>query len=234
MTLRSQFTFSMLMGGFLLLTTTTLAQSRVDYDLAFIGDPLPDPVMQQNKENYVIYGCAYCHGINLQPVGEAADLRISPIVAADTDANTIGPILRNGIPQTPKSSPMPQFSDLSEREIKSIAAYIHYARARERYKELMHAPAIAGDATAGRAYFESRCGSCHATQNLADAISNYDDKTLREQVLEPTRFRTPASFSLKHRENDAVSAGRSEHHVLLENYVEPDVSNVVAYLKTLK
>ncbi len=234
MTARSLFAFFLLLGSVLLFADTSTAQSRVEYDFAFIGDPLPDPVMQQNKENYVIYGCAYCHGINLQPVGEAADLRTSAIVAADTDANTIGPILRNGIPQTPKSSPMPQFSDLSDREIKSIAAYIHYARGRERFKDLMSAPSTAGDVAAGRTYYERNCASCHATTDLSGTISTYDDNALREQVLEPTRFRTPATFSLKHREDESVSAGRSEHQVLLENYAEPDVSNVVAYLKSLK
>jgi mono/diheme cytochrome c family protein len=99
-----------------------------DYDTAYVGIPLSDTTMQHNKEAFVIYGCAYCHGLYLTPVGEATDLRKSTIVGADVNGNLIGKILRNGIPLTPKSSPMPQFSDLKDEEIQAISAYIHYAR----------------------------------------------------------------------------------------------------------
>ena len=99
-----------------------------DYDTAYVGVPLSDAIMQHNKETFVIYGCAYCHGLYLTPVGEAADLRKSTIVGTDVNGNLIGKILRNGIPLTAKSSPMPQYSDLKDDEIKAISAYIHYAR----------------------------------------------------------------------------------------------------------
>lgn len=99
-----------------------------DYDTAYVGIPLSDSIMQHNKETFVIYGCAYCHGLYLSPVGEAADLRKSTIVGADVNGNLIGKILRNGIPLTAKSSPMPQYSDLKDEEIQAISAYIHYAR----------------------------------------------------------------------------------------------------------
>lgn len=105
--------------------TTTIKE---DYDTAYVGIPLSDTIMQHNKETFVIYGCAYCHGLYLTPVGEAADLRKSTIVGADVNGNLIGKILRNGIPLTAKSSPMPQYSDLKDEEIQSISAYIHYAR----------------------------------------------------------------------------------------------------------
>ena len=105
--------------------TTTIVN---DYDTAYIGTPLADTVMQHNKETFVIYGCAYCHGLYLTPVGEAADLRKSNIVGADVNGNLIGQILHNGIPLTAKSSPMPQYSDLNEDDIRAISAYIHYAR----------------------------------------------------------------------------------------------------------
>ena len=108
--------------------TTDTTKIIEDYDTAYVGVPLADAKMQHNKETFVIYGCAYCHGLYLTPVGEAADLRKSTIVGADVNGNLIGKILRNGIPLTAKSSPMPQYSDLKEEEIKAISAYIHYAR----------------------------------------------------------------------------------------------------------
>jgi len=109
---------------------TTIDTTKIidDYDTAYVGIPLSDSIMQHNKETFVIYGCAYCHGLYLTPVGEAADLRKSTIVGADVNGNLIGKILRNGIPLTAKSSPMPQYSDLKDEEIQAISAYIHYAR----------------------------------------------------------------------------------------------------------
>jgi hypothetical protein len=112
------------------IVVTTMDTTKIidDYDTAYVGIPLSDAVMQHNKETFVIYGCAYCHGLYLTPVGEAADLRKSTIVGADVNGNLIGKILLNGIPLTAKSSPMPQYSDLKDEEIKAISAYIHYAR----------------------------------------------------------------------------------------------------------
>ncbi|HMD82535.1 MAG TPA: hypothetical protein VKE92_14565, partial [Anaerolineales bacterium] len=111
---RSFFAICILLNGVFACTVSVRAQSIADYDSAYIGRPLPDPIMQHNKETFVLYGCAYCHGMYLKPVGEAADLRKSLMVGADINGNLIGAILRAGIPQTPKSSPMPQFADLSD------------------------------------------------------------------------------------------------------------------------
>lgn len=112
----------------LVVTTPDTTKIVDDYDTAYVGVPLTDSIMQHNKETFVIYGCAYCHGLYLTPVGEAADLRKSTIVGADVNGNLIGKILRNGIPLTAKSSPMPQYSDLKYEEIQAISSYIHYAR----------------------------------------------------------------------------------------------------------
>lgn len=104
------------------------APSRPGYDIAYIGPPLADPVMQQAKETYVVMGCAYCHGIDLTPRGEAADLRRSPIVVGDVNGNRIIPLLRAGMPKTFKLSPMPNYADLSDRQLGDLVRWIHYAR----------------------------------------------------------------------------------------------------------
>ena len=248
--IRSLYTLCLLLCGVLLVTNCTnsettqleynpvessLVKYRSGYDTAFIGAPLSDPLMQYNKETYVLYGCAYCHGINLAPVGEATDLRTSPIVTVDVNANVIGQVLRTGIPQTPKSSPMPQYSDLSGREIQAIASYIHYARARARYDDLMKDPESAGNAAAGKSYFEQNCASCHSGRSDLAGIGNkYDAVALRKQVLEPALFHVPESFKLDHRNDATVNEGRAKHQALLENHTEPNVTNIVAYLQTLK
>ena len=49
----------------------------------------------------------------------------------DVNGNLIVPLLRAGVPKTLKLSPMPQYSDLSERQLASIVRWIHYARQRQ-------------------------------------------------------------------------------------------------------
>ena len=94
---------------------------KESYDFDYIGQPLADPVLQHAKETYVIFGCAYCHGVNLEPRGEATDLLPSRLVGRDTDGKTIAALLKDGIPQTAKLSPMPQFSDLSDQQLNAMA-----------------------------------------------------------------------------------------------------------------
>ena len=227
--------FCILLNGALPSAVCVMAQSVADYDSAYIGSPLPDPIMQHNKETFVLYGCAYCHGMYLKPVGEATDLRRSVIVATDVNGNLIGPILRVGIPQTPKSSPMPQFSDLSDQEIRSIAAYIHYCRATENYKALMNEQAGSGNLAAGQAFYQKNCASCHSIDMDFKAIgSKYNENELREQILDPARFRIPRSSKLSELGDTKMIEGRTKHQILLENYSKTDVENIVAYLRTLK
>jgi hypothetical protein len=116
-----------LFGG-TLMRAQSAAPARPGYDLAYLGPPLADPVLQQAKETYVVMGCAYCHGIDLTPRGEAADLRRSPLVGADVNGSLLIPLLKAGVPKTLKLSPMPQYSDLSERQLGDLVRWIHYAR----------------------------------------------------------------------------------------------------------
>ena len=109
-------------------SSSSTTPTRASYDIDFIGPPLADPVMQQAKETYVVFGCAYCHGVTLTPRGEATDLTRSALVGSDTNGDRIVALLRAGIPQTAKLSPMPQFSDLSDRQLHDIAQ-VHPLRA---------------------------------------------------------------------------------------------------------
>ena len=209
--------------------------ARPGYDIDYLGPPLADPVLQYSKETYVLFGCAYCHGLDLTPRGEATDLRRSALVGRDQNANLIGPLLRAGIPQTAKLSPMPQFSDLSDQQIGAIARWIHYARQRARYKELTNAAGPPGDNAAGAAYFEQTCASCHATAgDLAGIGRKYDVGALRAQILEPKGLTLEPSYRLDRFRDSKANAARERHRALLENYSAADVANVVAYLQSVK
>src|SRR5262245_44139509 len=166
------------------------------YDTAFIGPVLPDPVLQHAKETFVLFGCAYCHGLNLVSRGEATDLMHSALVGRDENGSRIGPLLRAGIPQTAKLSPMPQFSDLSDQQIAALVTWIHYARQQGRYQELTAAPVRTGDATAGKAYFERTCSMCHAVdRDLAGIGRKHDASALRAAILEPKGLKIERSFT---------------------------------------
>ena len=205
--------------------------SRSSYDSAFIGPPLADPIMQHAKETYVIFGCAYCHGVTLVARGEAADLMHSPLVGSDVNGDTIAALLRAGIPQTAKLSPMPQFSDLSDQQLHDIARYIHYARQQGRYKEIVDAKTPPGDAAAGRLSFDQRCASCHGV-DLNGIARKYDAATLRDQMLRPRVLAAPQSFTLDALRETKTAAGREQHGSLLENLTPAQVANLIAYLQT--
>jgi mono/diheme cytochrome c family protein len=229
-----------LVFGVVTFAVTVLAQQlppksaagvRSGYDVDYLGPPLPNPLLQQAKETYVMFGCAYCHGVTLTPRGEAADLMHSPLVGADTNGDVIAALLRAGVPKTSKLSPMPQFSDLSDRQLHDIARYIHYARQQGRYKELIEANAEPGAGAAGQTYFDQNCAECHAT-NLSGIGRRYDAKALREQLLRPRTLNEPESFAMSALVETTVATGKQRHNFLLENFTPAQVANIVAYLQT--
>jgi len=211
--------------------TGSQAAAHPGYDVDYIGPPLPDATLQGAKETYVVFGCAYCHGITLTPRGEAADLMHSALVGADTNGDTIAAILRAGIPRTTKLSPMPQFSDLSDRQLHDIARYIHYARQQGRYREIVEATAPPGDAAAGGSSFAQNCGSCHAA-DLDGIGKKYDAIGIRDRLLKPARLESTQVFTLDALNDTRMVTGRQRHRVLLENVSPAEVANLIAYLQT--
>ena len=209
--------------------------AREDYDANYIGAPLADPVLQHSKETYVLFGCAYCHGLYLAPRGEAANLMHSALVGKDQNADLIAPLLRAGIPQTAKLSPMPQFSDLSARQLTDIAQWIHYARQHGRYKEMVEAKeSPAGEVTSGRVYFEQHCGSCHpAPLELASAARKQSAAGLRGWILRPPFVDSATSWQLS-RLNDPNKIARQRHLAILENYTSADLANIIAFLQSIR
>jgi mono/diheme cytochrome c family protein len=212
--------------------TTTTHRS---YDTEFIGPPLADPVLQHAKETFVLFGCAYCHGLNLVSRGEATDLMHSALVGRDENGSRIGPLLRSGIPQTAKLSPMPQFSDLSEQQIAALVTWIHYARRQGRYQELTTAPVRAGDAVAGKAYFERSCSTCHAVdRDLSGIGRKYEGSALRAAMLDPKALNLERSFTVDRLHASKLASAQQHHHALLENYTADDVANLVEYLQAVR
>lgn len=227
-----------LFGTVVLVAMITAAQAGNGENgvINFLEPKLSDPVLQHDKEIFVLNGCAYCHGVDLKVRnGEAADLMHSAVVAADVDGNLLAPLLRAGIPQTAKLSPMPQFSDLSDHELADIVQWIHYARQDGRYKELtaQGQQSASGDAAAGKAYFDKNCASCHSKQgDLVGAIGKYSGSALRLQILRPDALRGETSWRVADLQDTKKIDARKRHQKLLENYSSEDVANVLAYLQS--
>lgn len=222
----------------LALASSVAAQSGVthrSYDTEFLGAPLADPVLQHAKETFVLFGCAYCHGLNLVSRGEATDLMHSALVGRDENGNRIGPLLRMGIPQTAKLSPMPQFSDLSDQQIAALVTWIHYARQRGRYQEQTATPVRNGSASAGKTYFDGTCSSCHAAGGDLSAIGRkYDASGLRAAILDPKALKIERSFGIDRLHDAKLASAQQRHHALLENYSSDEVANLVAYLSSIR
>jgi mono/diheme cytochrome c family protein len=228
--------FLLIVGALLMAAGWAQSVSKETYDFNYIGQPLPDPVLQHSKETFVLFGCAYCHGLNLVARGEATDLMHSRLVGRDENGNLIGPLLRAGIPQTAKLSPMPQFSDLSDQQIAALVRWIHYARAQGRYKEVTEAKdPRPGNAGAGKLYFAEKCGSCHsASGDLSNVGKKYDPSTLQERILRPKLLEEAPSWRLERLHDTKIAAARQRHQALLENYSAGDVQNLTAYLQAPK
>jgi mono/diheme cytochrome c family protein len=135
------------------------------------------------------------------------------------------------MPKTAKLSPMPQFSDLSDRQLHDIARYIHYARQQGRYKELIEAKAEPPDPGAGKVYFDENCAACHMT-DLNGIARRYEAGALRAEVLRPKRLNDSLSFSMSALSDARLATGRQRHNFLLENFTPSPVTNLVAYLQS--
>lgn len=145
------------------------------------GDPA---VIARGKALYQS-NCAACHGIDLRGGQQGGpNLLRSQTVLSDQSGELIGPIVQNGRPNPVNAAapPMPPFP-FPPDDIKALAEYIHSvlgqagAQGRPPEGELVPPEKIlVGDAAAGRAYFESRCASCHSvTGDLRGIASRVPD-----------------------------------------------------------
>ena len=143
--------------------------------------PPGDPAVIARGQQLYGATCRACHGPDLRggDMGGPNLLR-SQLVLNDQDGELIQPVVQNG-----RSNPgMPVMPPLNipAADVKAIAAYIHSVAASARGQGAPPAgPAaelniLVGDAAAGKAYFASKCSSCHsATGDLAGIAARVAD-----------------------------------------------------------
>lgn len=128
-----------------------------------------------------LYGihCRSCHGADLRGGEQGGpNLLRSEVTMNDQSGELIQPVIRDGR-RNPGMPSMPPI-DISTDDIRAIAEYIHSVLATARGQgSPPPGPPVAlnvlvGDATAGRAYFEAKCASCHsATGDLKGIGSRF-------------------------------------------------------------
>jgi mono/diheme cytochrome c family protein len=132
----------------------------------------------------------------------------------------------NGLPASQTS--MPRFGDvITPEQIVDLAAYIHFQRQAERYKELVALKDAPGQPDAGKAYFEGagKCATCHAPAAIAANVRTLDRATLKQNALRPPAFALSAAQS---------GPGYQAHLKFTERVTDEEFLNLLAYLGSLK
>jgi cytochrome c oxidase cbb3-type subunit 3 len=159
-----------------------------------LGTP-PDPAAAKKGEPLFKQNCATCHGENARGA-QGPNLVRSVVVLHDEKENEIGPIIKNGRP----AAGMPPFPQLSPDDIHNISEYIklqvEQAANRSMYGQLYSSSKneLRGDATKGKAFFDSHCNTCHsATGDLSKIGAKFPQGSVMQ-----SRFIWPASREPAH------------------------------------
>ena len=128
--------------------------------------------------------CAACHGIDLRGGQQGGpNLLRSQTLLSDQAGELVIPIVRGGRPNPPAGMPpMPPFP-FPDDDIKAIAEYLHSVlkQAGRQGRPPIDATVgpekvLVGDASAGQAFFTTKCGSCHSTtgdlQHIASRVAD--------------------------------------------------------------
>jgi cytochrome c oxidase cbb3-type subunit 3 len=138
----------------------------------------PPDVLARGKGLFGV-NCTACHGADLRGGDMGGPNLLRSLTAlSDQHGELILPIIHGAR----QDKGMPAFN-LSDADGTAIAEYIHAVLASvgpkarpPGMKEISDADVLSGNAGAGKAYFESKCASCHSvTGDLKALATKYDD-----------------------------------------------------------
>ena len=119
----------------------------------------PQDVLDRGKAVYGV-SCAFCHGSDAAGGEIGPSLLRSSVVLEDQNGELIAPIVHGA--RVDKGMPR---IDISEPQIKDIAAWLHSLKVASRTDPNENAiNIVTGNASAGQAFFQKTCSSCHSTE----------------------------------------------------------------------
>ena len=130
--------------------------------------------------------CAACHGTNANG-GVGPNLIASSLVRHDAAGESIGKVVHEG--RLEKG--MPAFPQLSDAQVKDIAAFVHARidasmRASALGGSAFSTQLVVGDAAAGKVYFQAHCAGCHnPAGDFAGIAKKHDPAELESLMLAP-------------------------------------------------
>ena len=142
--------------------------------------PAIDPVVVERGRGLYSVGCAFCHGSEARGGETGPNLIRSAVILDDKDGELLIPIVKGGRPERG----MPPRPDLTDAQIKDIAAYLRSIRTSGR-DPARNRPAtiVVGDAAAGQAYFAATCAKCHsASGDLKGLATKYAEPRVLQQA----------------------------------------------------
>jgi cytochrome c oxidase cbb3-type subunit III len=144
---------------------------------------LADPAVIARGKTLFEINCRLCHGADLRggDMGGVNLLR-SDLVLRDQHGELILPVVHGGR-QNPGMPAMPPFPQIPDDDVKAIAEYIHSVAFTMRGQgnpppsaEAVVLNIVVGDAARGKAYFASKCSSCHSESgDMQGVASRYSD-----------------------------------------------------------
>src|SRR5947209_7227 len=137
--------------------------------LALSAAAKPDPKAVERGRKEFVQSCGFCHGEDATG-GRGPDLIRSVSLSHDENGETIGPIIINGRPDRE----MPAFP---KANIQDIAAFLHeqaLAALNSAHvpKDYPVEKLLTGNVAQGKAFFESKCQSCHSISGDLKGVAN--------------------------------------------------------------
>ena len=143
--------------------------------------------------------CGFCHGRDASGGEDGPDLTRSKLVAEDVNGDKIGPVVRNGRPNTG----MPRFT-VTDQQLAELTAFIHDQKKiaeslNGKRRGVETADLMTGNIDKGKAYFNGtgKCNTCHsATGDLAGVAKRNDGLKLFERLMYPRGAKAKITVTL--------------------------------------
>jgi cytochrome c oxidase cbb3-type subunit 3 len=164
----------------LLLAAIPLAGQTPARSPFLISRPIPEQAAVDRGKAAFGPACGFCHGTNATGA-EGPDLVRSAVALRDEGGDEIGPVIRNGRPG------MPAFPQMTDAQIKDIAAFIRFRQQDAIDRGSYTLKNInTGDATRGETFFASNCATCHTgAKSLKGVAAKYDNYNLMGKIVYP-------------------------------------------------